>query len=157
MKKDLALVGYPIFLTVSLITAVLTMTFLYITIENLHRNIEIREIEKQLSIIISKAETMSIYANNISIQTLQIHFPSSLQLVVLGGIPSNTGRPIITNKTCNQYYYMMKDGTIKIYHSKICFSSENNDAIILTPGMHTITLKIYEKNRGSYVTVYERQ
>ncbi|RLF41621.1 MAG: hypothetical protein DRN12_02685 [Thermoplasmata archaeon] len=153
-----ALIGYPIFLTIALISATITITFLYINIENLHRNLDIREVEEQLSLIVSKAETMDIYDSNNTIQTLNINLPDTLYIAVLGGIPSDTGEPIISNETCNQYYYIMKDGTIKIYHSKVSFTfGESNKDVILTPGRHTITLKLYEKNGRSYVTVYRKQ
>lgn len=153
---DSAIVGYPVLLTIILIVATLSISLLYMAIENLHRNIDIEEVEEQLSTIIFKAESMNIYASNNSIQTLKIHLPYSLYMIVLGGIPSETGKPTIDNETYNQYYYIMKDGTMKIYHSSVYFLSRNSTNIILKPGRYTITLELYEKNGRSYVTVYKR-
>ena len=158
-RNNTAIIGYPIFLVVSLSAAALVITLSFISISNLQRNLQIKEIEKQLSSIISEAENMIIYSDNNSIHTIQINLPDNLRLAVLGGIPSKTGEPLqFNNTTCKQYYYIMKDGTIRIHHTNIYFLSENlNESIILTPGKHTIILKLYKEGEITYVTVTEKQ
>jgi hypothetical protein len=101
------------------------------------------------------------YADNGSIVTVHVEFPTSMRFIVFGHLPSNnTSEPAnltLDEKTSNNYYFVMNDGTLRIFHSNARFSNHNMTQIaVFYSGAYDITMELCQKKGKSYVAMYER-
>jgi hypothetical protein len=117
--------------------------------------------EREINTILTDASNMYEYATEGSTNTLHVEFPVSLRFIVFGALPRNgilepTDFSLDEN-TSNNYYFVMNDGTLKIFHSNARFSSRNLTQIALFhSGTYDITLELCSKEGKSYVTMYSR-
>jgi competence protein ComGC len=157
-RNNTAVVGKPIALLVILIIAGVILTLFFLMIPDLIKETQRQNVEGELDKIVVEATTMFEYAENGTCKTIAVKFPSSLRFVVFGSAPTHgTNEPTNLNldeHTSNNYYYVMDDGTIHPFHSNARFSNHNMTQIALFhPGSYTITLRLCEKGRNTYVTM----
>jgi len=89
---------------------------------------------------------------------LQIDFPSSLRFIVFGSLPKNsTMEPsdrTLDENTSNNYYFVMDDGIIRMFHSNARFSNRNNtEIVVLHPGRYTLAIGVVRHEGKTYVTM----
>jgi hypothetical protein len=104
-----AVVGQPVALLVIIIVAGVIITLLCLSIPNLMKDAQIHKVEGEIDRILIEATNMFEYADNGSIVTIPVQFPTSLRFIVFGYLPSNgTNEPAnltLDEKTSNNYYY----------------------------------------------------
>jgi hypothetical protein len=153
-----AVVGLPIALLVIIIVAGVIITLLCLSIPNLMKDAQIHKVEGEIDRILIEATNMFEYADNGSIVTIPVQFPTSLRFIVFGYLPSNgTNEPAnltLDEKTSNNYYYVMNDGTLRMFHSNARFSNHNMTQIaIFHSGTYDIILELCEREGKTYVTM----
>jgi hypothetical protein len=153
-----AVVGQPIGLLVIVFVAGLITTVLCLAIPTLLREFQIQSVEIELDKVLTEVTTMFEYADNGSLRTVSVVFPSSMRFVVFGDVPRNgTNEPAnltIVENTSNNYYYVMDDGTIRTFHSNARFSNHNMTQILLFhSGSYGITLRLCQKEGKTYLTM----
>jgi len=99
------------------------------------------------------------YADWGTMVTVHIEFPAAMKFVVFGGLPTNeSSKPdnlTLDEKTSNNYYLVMVDGTVQTYHSNVRFSSKDYKKIaILTSGIYDLTLELEKIDSRTYVKIY---
>ena len=153
-----AVVGQPIALLVIIIIAGVIITLLCLSIPNLMKDAQIHKVEGEIDRILIEATNMFEYADNGSIVTIPVQFPTSLRFIVFGYLPSNgTNEPAnltLDEKTSNNYYYVMNDGTLRMFHSNARFSNQNMTQIaIFHSGTYDIILELCQREGKTYVTM----
>lgn len=153
-----AVVGQPLGLLVILIVASVIITSLCLSIPHLIQESQIQIVEREIDRILVEATNMFEYADNGSIVTIPVEFPSSMQFIVFGYLPRNgTNEPTnltLEEKTSNNYYYVMNDETLRTFHSNARFSNHNMTQIaIFHSGNYDITLELSQMGGKTYVTM----
>jgi hypothetical protein len=153
-----AVVGQPLGLLVILIIASVIIASLCLSIPHLIQESQIQIVEREIDKILVEATNMFEYANNGSIVTIPVEFPSSMQFIVFGYLPRNgTNEPTnltLEEKTSNNYYYVMNDGTLRTFHSNARFSNHNmTQIVIFYSGNYDITLELCPMGGKTYVTM----
>jgi len=153
-----AVVGQPLGLLVILIVASAIIASLCLSIPNLIKESQIQKVECEIDKILIEATNMFEYADNGSIVTIPVEFPSSMQFIVFGYLPRNgTNEPTnltLEEKTSNNYFYVMNDGTLRTFHSNARFSNRNMTQIaIFHSGNYDITLELCQMGGKTYVTM----
>jgi hypothetical protein len=153
-----AVVGQPVALLVIIIVAGVIITLLCLSIPNLMKDAQIHKVEGEIDRILIEATNMFEYADNGSIVTIPVQFPTSLRFIVFGYLPSNgTNEPAnltLDEKTSNNYYYVMNDGTLRMFHSNARFSNQNMTQIaIFHSGTYDIILELCQRGGKTYVTM----
>jgi hypothetical protein len=115
-------------------------------------------VECEIDKILIEAANMFEYADNGSIVTIPVEFPSSMQFIVFGYLSRNdTNEPTnltLDEKTSNNYLYVMNDGTLRTFHSNARFSNHNMTQIaIFHSGKYDITLELCQLEGKTYVTM----
>jgi len=157
-KNTYAVVSQPIALLVILIIAGVIITLLCISVPELNRESQRQNVERELDKIIVEATTMFEYAENGTHTTIPIEFPASMRFVVFGSIPKNkTYEPTnlsLDEMTSNNYYFVIDDGTIHLFHSNARFSDRTmTQSVLFHPGKYNITLELQRKGEKTYVTM----
>jgi hypothetical protein len=156
-----AVVGQPIGLLVILIITTIIITLFSLSIQNLLKDSQIHQMEQEINTILTDASNMYEYAAEGSMDILHIEFPLSLRFIVFGALPRNgmlepTDLSLDEN-TSNNCYFVMNDGTLKIFHSNARFSSSNlTQMALFHSGTYDITLELCSNEGKSYVTMYSR-
>jgi len=153
-----AVVGQPLGLLVILIVASAIIASLCLSIPHLIQESQIQIVEREIDRILVEATNMFEYADNGSIVTIPVEFPSSMQFIVFGYLPRNgINEPTnltLEEKTSNNYYYVMNDGTLRTFHSNARFSNHNMTQIaIFHSGNYDITLELCQMGGKTYVTM----
>ncbi len=154
-----AVVGQPIALLVILLIASVIITVLFLSIPNVINNSERQKVDGEIDRILVEATNMFEYADNRSCITVHVEFPSSMRFVVFGHVPTNgINEPTnltLDEKTSNNYYYVMVDGSVHPFHSNARFSNHNMTQMVLFyPGAYTITLELCLNEGKTYVTMH---
>ncbi|MCK4348540.1 MAG: hypothetical protein KAW47_07975 [Thermoplasmatales archaeon] len=154
-----AVMSLPIYIAVVVIVAAAVIAVLSISIYGILADSQLYQVEHEMDKIASEAENMFEYADWGTMVTVHIEFPASMKFVVFGGLPANGSfKPdnlTLDEKTSNNYYLVMVDGTIQTYHSNVRFSSENhNEIAIFTNGIYDLTLELEKIDGKTYVKVY---
>jgi len=154
-----AVASQPIGLLVIFITAGVILTLLSLLVPSLLNEAQIHRVESQIDRILIEAENMFEYADNHSSVTIHVEFPASLRFLVLGYLPQNsTDEPAnisLEEKTSNNYYYIMNDGTMRCFHSNARFSNKNmTQAAIFYSGCYDITLELRQREGKTYVALH---
>jgi len=163
MKKfdNFGVISMPIYLIIAIIVSTIIIGLFSLSIYNMinqsKKDIAIKEIEK----IVSEAENMFEYADEDTELTISVNFPDSLSFVVFGSLPRNaTLCPknfILDEKTSNNYYYVMSDGSIKSFSSHVRFCGFEIDNIsVLHYGSYDLVLKLEKVGEHSYVKIYNK-
>lgn len=153
-----AVVGQPISLLMILIVAGIITTLLCLSIPYLMKESQIQNVEGEIDRILTEATNMFEYADNGSLRTISVEFPSSLRFVVFGQFPRNgTNEPTnltLDENTANNYYYVMDDGTVHPFHSNARFSNHNMTQMVLFhSGAYDITLELCQQEGKTYLTM----
>jgi hypothetical protein len=156
-----AVLGMPMYLTVAfIVTAVVLATFT-VGIYTMISDSQAHHIEHELSRIVSEAQNMYQYADSGTMITISVQFPSSLSFIVFGSMPEpGYKKPIdrsLIENTSNIYYYVFSDGTMKMFHSPVQFSSENTDEFaVFVSGSYELCLELQKIGAKSYVSIYAK-
>ena len=156
---DYALIGFPSYLLVAIITCSLIIGIFSVSLINMINNSKNEIVKKEIEKIINEAENMFEYADTGSLVSVHVDFPDSLSFVVFGDIPTN-GKNLpydksLNDKTSNNYYYVLKDNSIYSFSSPARFSSNNTDEIcILKKGSYILKLELVNEEGKTYVKIY---
>lgn len=153
-----AVVTQPIALLVVFFVSSVILTLFFLSIPGLIKESHRQQVETEIEKIIVEASTMYEYAENGTKKTISVQFPSSLRFAVFGAVPTQgTSEPTtltIDDHTSNNYFYVMKDGSIYQFHTNTRFSNHNMTQMVLFhPGCFTITLQLCQKEGTPYVTM----
>jgi len=153
-----AVVGQPISLLVILLVAGVITTLLCLSIPNLIKESQLQQVEGEIDRILTEATNMFEYADNGSLRTVSVEFPTSMRFVVFGQVPRNgTNEPAnltLDENTSNNYYYVMDDGTVRTFHSNARFSDHNMTQMALFhSGAYDIILELSQKEGKTYLTM----
>ncbi len=153
-----AVAGEPITLLVIFLTAGIILTLFFLSIPNLIKESHRQQVETEIDKIMVEAATMYEYAENGTNKTIPIKFPSSLRFIVFGAVPTQgSDEPTnlsLDDHTSNNYFYVLKDGSIHRFHSNARFSNHNmTQVMVFHPGCFTITLQLCQKEGTTYVTM----
>jgi len=154
-----AILGLPVYLIVAIITASGVITILLISSYHISMESQYYEVENEIQKIINEAENMFEYSDDGTLVTIHVEFPNSLKFIVFGDIPkldnSEPENLTLSENTSNNYYFVMRDGTSKTFHTYVRFSGKNNTLIsLLRPGIYDIYLEQSYIRGKSYVKIY---
>jgi len=154
-----AVLGLPFYLLIAIIITGAILSVFALGLQNIITDSTIHQVEQEINKITTEATNMYEYANEGTNITVHVEFPSSLRCIVFGALPKNgTAEPsLITfdENTSNNYYFVLKDGTVRSYHSNARFSTPDfTHSVILHPGVYTLTLQLCFYEGKSYVTIY---
>jgi hypothetical protein len=153
-----AVIGQPISLLIIFIVAGIIILLLFLAVPPRMKDSEIQRVEAEITKVLTEARNMFEYADNGSITTVPVQFPTSMRYLIFGSFQRNsTNEPTnltLDEKTSNNYYFVMKDGTVRTYHSNARFSNHNMTKIaVFYPGTKTITLEVCQREGKTYVTM----
>ena len=154
-----AVIGQPIYLLIAgIVTAVIIALFL-VSFQSITTESQIHMVDHEIDKILTQSTTMFEYANEGTLVTVHVDFPSSMRFIVFGSLPRNdTRQPTnlsINETTSNNYYYVMGDGTIHTGHSIARFSAENKTQIaLLHTGSYDLKLELCSDGEKTYVKIY---
>ena len=154
-----AVLGQPVYLLVMLLVVAVIITLFGISLQNIIMDEQVHQVEHEIDRIITEATNMYEYADEGTVVTLHIDFPPSLRFIVFGYLPTNgTIEPTnltLREHTNNNYYYVMNDGTLRLFHSNARFSSKNLTQIaVFHSGTYNLTLELCHSEGKTYVTIY---
>lgn len=154
-----AAINLPIYLMVAIIVASVILAVFSLSIYNLWLDSQVYQVESEIEKIISEAENMFAFANNGTLVTITIEFPSSMRHIIFGGLPQNgVTEPTeltLQENTSNCYYFVMSDGYISTAHSSVRFSGNNtNEIALFHSGSYDLTLELDKVDRRTYVKIY---
>jgi sensor histidine kinase regulating citrate/malate metabolism len=154
-----AVLGQPIRLFVVIIIVAAIVGMCTISFQQLILNTQIHQVEYEISRVMTEASNMFEYADEGTSITLHIELPPSLHYIVFGSLPTNsTTEPLVlalNENTSNNYYFVMNDGTIRLYHSNSRFSNQNfTQIVLLYSGVYNITLELCSHEGKTYVTIF---
>ena len=154
-----AVLGQPVYLLVVIIIAAAIITLFSLSLQNIIMDSQIHQVEHEIDTILTEATNMFEYADEGSMVTVHVEFPTALQFIVFGGLPTNgTTEPTnltLDENTNNNYYYVMNDGTLRLFHSNARFSSENlTQMAVFHTGTYDLTLELCYNDGKTYVTIY---
>ncbi|MEA2055971.1 MAG: hypothetical protein U9O49_03985 [Candidatus Thermoplasmatota archaeon] len=158
-SDDTAVLGLPSFLVVSIIVTAAVLSVFSISVYHLILDSEYDVTCSEIDLIISEAENMYEYANEGTLKTMQVEFPSSLKFAVFGGLPKNgNSEPedlTLDENTSNNYYFVTTDGSFS-GHSNVFFSGYETDQIaVLHYGAYDVNLELVKDENGkTYVKIY---
>lgn len=151
--------GLPTYLLVAITVATTILAVFLFTLTALWSDAQLYQVSQELDKIITEAELMFEYADEGTRTMLQVEFPSSLQYVVLGGLPTNSiSEPTnltLNETTSNNYYFVMDTGHFQTAHTHVRFAGETVDQMaLLLPGSYTICLELVKYEGKTYVTIF---
>lgn len=161
LHNDKAVMGLPIYILVAIIAAANITAILSIAFYNIWSDSQFHQAEHEINKIASDAENMFEYADEGTVITIHVEFPSYMRFIVFGGLPKNDeiSEPkniTLDENTSNNYYFIMNDGRITTSHSNARFSSENsNEMAIFHAGTYDLKLELVKEVDGrTYVKIY---
>lgn len=161
IASDDAILGQPISLLIVFVIASVIITVLCVCLQPLLADSEFHQVEGEINKILIEAANMFEYADHGSCMTIHVEFPESVRFIVFGQLPTNITNeiPNLTSDetTSNNCYVVMKDGTVRTYHSNVRFSNHNlTQCFLLHSGAYDITIEVCQKEGVSYVAMAER-
>lgn len=159
LKNLHAVIGYPVFLIVAIIVSSIVICFFIYSIFNMIQDSQTAIVRRELEKIVSEAENMFQYAESGTIVTVHINIPDSLRFIVFGSMPlSEALEPSdleLNENLSNNYYFIMRDGTIVSESSNARFCGLDIDKIaILKHGSYDVKLELIKVGDKSYVSIY---
>jgi hypothetical protein len=160
-RNDYAIMGYPVYLLVAIIVASVIIGLIAISVYNIWMDSQRHQVEYVTDSIISEAENMFEYADEGTVVSVSVEFPSSMRFVVFGSLPEQgTATPTdftLDENVSNNYYYVMSDGSCATFHSNARFSGEQtNETAVFYPGSYDLTLELVKVEGRSYVKIYSK-
>jgi hypothetical protein len=159
LSNRTAVFGLPTYILVATIVSITIIIILSNIIFNIRDEVEYYQIKHTIEKIIFESENMYEYADEGSKIIVHVQFPQSMKFASFGDLPNNRcTEPYnlsIDENTSNNYYYVMKNGRISVYHSTVRFSSKNHEEIaIIYPGSYDLTLELVNIDGKTYVKIY---
>jgi len=161
LNDNKAVIGMPIYLLIAIFIAGIIIGSFIISINSSIKNSQTDIVRHEIEKIISEAENMFEYADEGTLVTVSVDFSKSMKFAVFGSMPQNgVLRPTNFNldeKVSNNYYFVMKDGTISSFSSNARFSSYDITKIaFFGPGTYDLSLKLeYDFIGGkTYVKIF---
>ena len=99
---------------------------------------------------------MYTYADEEANISLVLDVPSSIQLLVFGGLPRNNSLNDVVHDeaTSPNYFYMTDEGSIISGHAQVRFCGENDSCCAtFLPGRYHVTLHLLMTPGGPYVAI----
>ena len=104
-----AVLGQPVYLLVVIIIAAAIITLFSLSLQNIIMDSQIHQVVHEIDTILTEATNMFEYADEGSMVTVHVEFPTALRFIVFGGLPTNgTTEPTnlrLDENTNNNYYY----------------------------------------------------
>ncbi|MEF8879421.1 MAG: hypothetical protein V5A64_03405 [Candidatus Thermoplasmatota archaeon] len=156
-----AMVGYPVYLVVVLITAGIILGSFAMSSLLVKNSSSVDLTRMEVNKIISEAEHMYEYGDGGSKVVLEMDLPEEVCFVVFGSMPvdgnQKPGCFDLNVDTCNCYYFVMEDGTRRQGVSSARFAGGDLDSFAyFEGGRHDITMQlVYKPGEGSFVKIYE--
>ena len=161
LHDDKAVMGLPIYILVAITTATIVIAVLSIALYNIWSDSQFHQVEHEIDKITSDAENMFEYADEGTMITVHVEFPSYMRFIVFGSLPKNDGSSepeniTLDENTSNNYYFVMGDGRIKTAHSNARFSGKNTDEMaVFNAGTYDLKLELIKEVDGkTYVKIY---
>jgi hypothetical protein len=161
LHDDKAVMGLPIYISVAITIATVVIAVLSIALYNIWSDSQFHQVEHEIDKITSDAENMFEYADEGTMITVHVEFPSYMRFIVFGSLPKNNGisepeNITLDENTSNNYYFVMGDGIIKTSHSNARFSGENTDEMaVFHAGTYDLKLELIKEVDGkTYVKIY---
>ncbi len=156
-----AMTGFPIYFLVAIIISSLIISIFTISISEMIKKSKKDLLKNEIEKIIANAENMFEYADTGTVINLKTNFPDTLDFLVFGGIPESLNKKpskfIFNEKTSNNYYYKLKDGTINCFSSHVRFCGKNsNELSILFKGENFLVLELVKEYNKTYVKIYPK-
>jgi hypothetical protein len=157
--KENAVLGQPVGLLVILVIATVIITLFSLSVQNLLKDSQLRQVEHEIDTILVEATNMFEYADEGSMITIHVEFPTSMRFIVFGSLPRDgTIEPTnltFDENTSNNYYFVMDDGVLRIFHSNARFSNHNlTQMALFHSGTYDITMKLCHNEGKTYVAMY---
>lgn len=161
LHDDKAVMGLPIHILVAITVATIVIAVLSIALYNMWSDSQFHQVEHEIDKITSDAENMFEYADEGTMITVHVEFPSYVRFIVFGSLPKNDGisepaNITLDENTSNNYYFVMGDGRIKTSHSNARFSGKNTDEMaVFHAGTYDLKLELIKEVDGkTYVKIY---
>lgn len=155
-----AIMGMPVYILVAIMVASVVIAVFSLSIYNIWQESQYQKVEYEVGKIVSEAENMFEYADEGSMVTVHVEFPSSMSFLVFGGVPEKgISEPASDTKldknASNGYYFVMNDGKISVSYSTARFSNDNTSRIsIFHSGVYDIKLELVKIKGETFVKIY---
>jgi hypothetical protein len=161
IHDDKAVMGLPTYILVSITAATIVIAILLIALYGILSDSQFHQVEHELDKIISDAGNMFEYADEGTMITVHVEFPSYMRFIVFGSLPKNGGisepdNITLDETTSNNYYFVMNDGRIITAHSNARFSGKNtSEMAVFHAGTYDLKLELVKEVDGrTYVKIY---
>jgi len=150
-----AVFGLPIYLTVVVVVLSVISFFLYGSLQETLRTQDIHHCTEEIQRILSEATHMYTYGSDTARATLSLDVPSSIQVLVFGGLPKNESMEVIHDQTTeSNYFYTTDDGSLVTGHAQARFCGQTtSSAATFPPGHYHVTLELLMTTEGPYVKI----
>ncbi len=150
--------GLPMYLLVALVVAAVIFAVFSFSLFVLWQDAQLHHVSQELDRIVTEAENMFEYADEGTMVTVHVDFPSSLKYIVFGGLPtslfSEPENLTLNETTNNNYYFIMNNGHLQTAHSHVRFAGEDiGQMAILHPGSYDVRLELVRQGGRTYVTI----
>ncbi len=157
--EDDGVLGLPIYLLIAILISVTIIAIFLVSLATNTSESQSYAVEHEINMMVSQATTMYDYADDGSVVSVHVNFPSSMRFIVFGGLPQNgSEQPAnlsLNMSTSNNYYYVMVDGSIHTGRTTACLSSENSSKVALfRSGSYKLTLELVREGDAVYVKIY---
>jgi len=162
LRNEKAVTGIPIYIAVVIVITAIGIAVFSIAIHNIWQDSQIHQVEYEVDKIVSEAKNMFEYANEGTIVTVHVDFPSSMKFIIFGSLPINSSfepdNATLDENTSNNYYFIMNNGRIFTFHSNVRYSGRNhNETAVFHPGVYDLKLElVMEGNGRTYVKIYQK-
>jgi len=130
---------------VAIIVAAIAIAVIGVAGYHLWKDMQIKEAVKEVDRIVREAELMYNTADEGTVQTLDINFPSGMKEVVFGSE---------NQYISNHYYILMNWGENKSFHAQdVHFTGDDKGRAIVRGGINSITLELINIDGGRYVKI----
>jgi hypothetical protein len=157
-RSEMAMITYPIYIMVVITVMILILILISYGVSYLSHDMNIQQVERTIESIVYQAETLTVYADKGTVQTMAISLPSDLNCLCFGGRPEHSddinGTVQWNTNLTNMVYYKMNNGEEKAMYSKISFKGKTTQmGAILPPGEYVIQLSIEQQDDETYVKI----
>lgn len=143
-KNEKGVFELPMQYTVAIIVASIAIAIISFAGYQLWKDMQVKEAVKEVDKIVKEAELMYNTADEGTVQTIDINFPSGMKKVVFGSSDPYAA---------NLYYVLMDWGENKSFHAhNVRFMGNSNGRVILYEGVNRVTLELMN-NGGKYVKI----
>ena len=137
--------GLPVQYMVALIVAGMSIAIISIAGYTLWKDMQVKEAVKEVDRIVKEAELMYNTADEGTVQTIDVNFPSGMKKAVFGS----------ENQYASNHYYILMDwGENKSFYAQhVRFIGGDNGEVVLYGGIGRVTLKLIDGDGDKYVKI----